>query len=154
MRQAQLQSEKQNADLHATIAELRKSLTESQKAFDDAQASLLDAQTQAEQRDGAKQAQIDMLSEELDRVNGHATAMEREKEQINSQYLELWRKHYAQPEEGDAEGAPNGGALSASARVAELTTALQSKDGRLKQLTLQVSLCLKGKGVVFAVADS
>jgi len=57
--------------------------------------------------------------------------VEKEKEQINAQYLELWRKNYAQPSEtADA---------STVSKVVELETALESREGRLKQLSLQVS---------------
>ena len=57
--------------------------------------------------------------------------MEKEKEQINAQYLELWRKNYAQPSEAAD--------VSTVSKVVELETALESREGRLKQLSLQVN---------------
>ena len=63
-------------------------------------------------------------------VRGQVAAVEKEKEQINAQYLELWRKNYAQPSAtADA---------SSVSKVVELETALESREGRLKQLSLQV----------------
>ena len=59
-------------------------------------------------------------------------AGEKEKEQINAQYLELWRKNYAQPAEASD--------VSTVSKVVELETALESREGRLKQLSLQVSI--------------
>jgi hypothetical protein len=70
-------------------------------------------------------------------VGVQVSAVEKEKEQINAQYLELWRKNYAQPSE-----ATDSNTVS---KVVELETALESREGRLKQLSLQVScsyLCL------------
>jgi hypothetical protein len=58
--------------------------------------------------------------------------VEKEKEQINAQYLELWRKNYAQPSE---TSDPN-----TISKVVELETALESREGRLKQLSLQVEI--------------
>lgn len=58
-------------------------------------------------------------------------AVEKEKEQINAQYMELWRKNYAQPSETTDSNTVS--------KVVELETALESREGRLKQLSLQVS---------------
>ncbi|EKX47927.1 hypothetical protein GUITHDRAFT_106475 [Guillardia theta CCMP2712] len=127
--------EKKEKELENQVKQLKQSIVEMQRKNDEAQALQLENQVQLEAEIAAKHSQIDLLSEEVDRLSAQVTATEREKEQINSQYLELWRKHYT-----NGEAAASGTTSSTSAKVVELETALQSKEGRLKQLCLQVEI--------------
>lgn len=132
------EGKKREKEVQAQLAGLRKEMKEMQSKHDAAIQSHLEEHARLEEVMGAKQAQIDILSEEVDRAVANGAALEREKEQINQQYLELWKKQYANNEGGGG----NSGASHASAasKVVELETALQSKDGRVKQLALQVEI--------------
>ena len=112
-------------DLKAQVAELH-------RKHDEQQGNAIESQAELETMLSARQSQVDLLSEEVDRLAGQVSAVEKEKEQINSQYLELWRKNYAQPSE-----AADAATVS---KVVELETALESREGRLKQLSLQVEI--------------
>eukprot|EP00960_Hanusia_phi_P044864 756872-Hanusia_phi.AAC.3 len=126
--------DKKEKELEQQVKQLKHNLVEMQKKNDEAQALQLENQVQLESEISAKHSQIDLLSEEVDRLSAQVSATEREKEQINTQYLELWRKHYTNGE------STAGTTSSTSAKVVELETALQSKEGRLKQLCLQVEI--------------
>eukprot|EP00802_Teleaulax_amphioxeia_P005620 Tamp_05624.p1 GENE.Tamp_05624~~Tamp_05624.p1 ORF type:complete len:778 (-),score=319.41 Tamp_05624:587-2869(-) len=119
-------------ELQAQIKELKEQVAVLNRKHDEQQSGAMENQAELESTLSARQSQIDLLSEEVDRLTGQVAAVEKEKEQINAQYLELWRKNYAQPSEtADA---------STVSKVVELETALESREGRLKQLSLQVEI--------------
>ena len=108
---------------------------ELQSTYDELQASHLSTQTAFEEQLSARDAQIALLSDEVERSGLRAAALEKEKEQINQQYLDLWKKQYGTPAEVSGALPP-----SAAARLSELEAAVQSKDAQLKQVTLQVDI--------------
>ena len=119
-------------ELQVQVRELKTQIAELNRKHDEQQSAAMENQAELERTLSARQSQIDLLSEEVDRLTGQVAAVEKEKEQINAQYLELWRKNYAQPSETtDAHTV---------SKVVELETALESREGRLKQLSLQVEI--------------
>jgi homeobox protein cut-like len=119
-------------ELQVQVKELKTQIAELNRKHDEQQSAAMENQAELERTLSARQSQIDLLSEEVDRLTGQVAAVEKEKEQINAQYLELWRKNYAQPSEStDAHTV---------SKVVELETALESREGRLKQLSLQVEI--------------
>jgi homeobox protein cut-like len=119
-------------ELQTQIKSLKTEIADLNRKHDEQQNSAMESLSEVERQLSARQSQIDLLSEEIDRLNVQVAAVEKEKEQINAQYLELWRKNYAQPSE---TSDPN-----TISKVVELETALESREGRLKQLSLQVEI--------------
>jgi len=118
-------------ELQQQVKDLKAQIGDLNRKHDEQQSASMESRAELEWTVSARQSQVDLLSEEVDRLAGQVAAVEKEKEQINAQYLELWRKNYAQPSEAaDA---------STVSKVVELETALESREGRLKQLTLQVA---------------
>jgi hypothetical protein len=124
-------------ELLAKIDEHRAQNSELRKQYDDAQAMHLDLQMKYEREQQAKQQQLDLVSEDLERSMARASALEKEKEGINQQYLDLWKKQY-QAQDTGAKADQSAAATATSARVAELETTLVGKEALCKQLQLQV----------------
>jgi len=117
-------------DLQAQTKDLKAQIADLNRKHDEQQSAAMENLAELETTLSARQSQIDVLSEEVDRLTGQVAAVEKEKEQINAQYLDLWRKNYAQPSD-TAD-------VKTVSKVVELESALESREGRLKQLSLQV----------------
>ena len=130
--EVQEKEQSKEKDLQMQVKDLKAQVAELHRKHDEQQGNAIESQAELETMLSARQSQVDLLSEEVDRLAGQVSAVEKEKEQINSQYLELWRKNYAQPSE-----AADAATVS---KVVELETALESREGRLKQLSLQVEI--------------
>ncbi len=61
-------------------------------------------------------------------TGARAAAMEREKEQINAQYLELWKKHYSTPDLAQETTATNPATV---ARLADLEASVINKEAQV-----------------------
>jgi len=124
-------------ELLAKIDEQRAQNSELRKQYDEAQAMHLDLQMKYEREQQAKQQQLDLVSEDLERSMARASALEKEKEGINQQYLDLWKKQF-QAQDNGVKADQSAAVTASSARVVELETTLVGKEAFCKQLQLQV----------------
>eukprot|EP00285_Hemiselmis_virescens_P014823 CAMPEP_0173402798 /NCGR_PEP_ID=MMETSP1356-20130122/54931_1 /TAXON_ID=77927 ORGANISM="Hemiselmis virescens, Strain PCC157" /NCGR_SAMPLE_ID=MMETSP1356 /ASSEMBLY_ACC=CAM_ASM_000847 /LENGTH=394 /DNA_ID=CAMNT_0014363195 /DNA_START=88 /DNA_END=1269 /DNA_ORIENTATION=- len=143
--------DKRNRELQQQVKQQKTENSDLKRQYDEAQAVHLEVQLRLDRENQAKQSQIDILSEELERTGARAAAFEREKEQINTQYLELWKKQYQTPDA--ATRSETAATAATSAIVADLETSLLGKEAQAKQLQLQVEVLEKGISAERAAAQ-